>query len=91
MAQNGDGVRITRATLALIIAVCAPIATGAVAEYRLRTAEAVVADHESRVRQIEIAITRMEQNSEALSEQSAQIEELRKEVRELTRQLDRTP
>jgi len=83
-----DAVRITRATLALILAICAPIATGAVAEYRLRRVESTYEDHEERIRNVERAVDRMERNADTLREQSAQIGELRKEVRELTRQLD---
>lgn len=88
--QNGDSVRITRATLALIIAVSAPLATGAVAEYRLREAERAGQDREARLRRVEIAIAAAQQNQEELKKQSEQLEALRAEVRELTRQIDRS-
>jgi len=87
--NSGDSVRITRATLALIIAVAAPVATGAVAEYRLRRVESTYADQEQRTRDLEKASIRLEQAINSIREQNEQITDLRREVRELTRQVDK--
>ena len=86
---NGDGVKITRATLAMILALSTPLATVAIVGYQVRQHEAGLADLEARTRLLERAVIQMEHNSAEIREQSVQIAELRKEVRELMRQLDR--
>lgn len=84
----GDSIRITRSTFALIVALSAPVTTVAVVGYQVRQHEAMLVDHEMRMRQLERAMSQIEQSNEQLRNQSQEIAELRKEIRELTRQLD---
>lgn len=86
---NGDAVKITRATLALIIAISAPVATGAVAEYRSRQTEARSVENSERIRRLEIMLTRMESNADAIKEQSEEIKDLRSDIQALTAQVNR--
>ena len=80
-ASNGDnGVRLSRATLALIMAIAGPTVAAGIAFYRIGQLEVSEVDKEQRIRAIERAVVRFEQTTEAVEKQTDAIEDLRRQV-----------
>jgi len=92
---NGDnGVKISRATLALVLAIAGPTTAAGIAQYRIGQLEtqrvetearylAQHTDEEARLRALEIAVTRFEATTEAVQKQTAAIEGLQQQVSKL--------
>jgi len=85
--KNGDAVRMTRATLALVLAICVPIGGIAVAKYRIDQQEERWADVETRVRALESAVIRFESTTKAVDRQTDAIRDLEKEIANLNDKL----
>jgi len=80
---NGNGVKLSRATLALIVAIAAPVAGGAVAVSKISAVERRGDDHEQRIRPMEIAIVQIDQMRDTIEKQTVEIEKLREAVQQL--------
>jgi hypothetical protein len=75
--------RISRATLVLILAIVGPTAAAGIAHYRIGQLEVERVDMETRLRAVERAVVRFEATTEAVEKQTDAIIELRQSVTKL--------
>jgi hypothetical protein len=75
--------RISRATVALILAIAGPTAAAGIAQYRISQLEVQRVDTEARLRAVERAVVRFEATTEAVEKQTDAIVELRQSVTKL--------
>jgi hypothetical protein len=73
-------VRISRATLALILAIAGPTAAAGIAQYRIGQLEAQRVDQEQRLRAVERAVIRFEATTEAVEKQTDAVIDLQQSV-----------